>query len=183
MALEKAMSLRSLLAATLLVLALPAGAQTPSALDACLIETYTAHRRIARDFQMQRAAILAEAVPDAWAVIEANRDLELANNDRLELAFRHLLATDRKQIDVTGDVNTWVSLSPDMSAAIAAKNAAFVAASKRAQDALARQTAAGSMAKVREAAGAMATDPSSRLALAIKAASEAIVRNGQRSCQ
>jgi hypothetical protein len=146
--------LRSALAFAVILGSLSSGVTAqPASVDACLTAKYAAHRKVARDFQMQRAAILADAVPEARATIEADRDLELANNDRLEIAFKHLLAMDRKKLDLKGEPNAWVILSPELSAAVAAKVPEFATAQKRAEDAVARRTASGAFPKVRETVG------------------------------
>lgn len=144
-------ALRICLAASLVWLAMPviAQAQTSSPLDGCLTRKYEAHRNIARDFWRKRTAQIVAELPEAKALAEADRDVQLALNDRLEIAFRHFLAKDRKALSLNGSANTWLALSDTQRDALVASLPEFKAANDRLLAAEAAKKAAGPNPKVR----------------------------------
>jgi hypothetical protein len=152
-----------------------------AARDACLIEKYTAHRNISREFQRKRIAVLAVAGPEAKAALDAQLEQQLAANDRLEIAFRHFLATDRKKLSFVPETNSWLILADTDDQALQKLLPDYAAAKAREIKALEAMKTNANPA-VGKAARAQAADPNSPLAAALKEASAAFAANDKKAC-
>jgi hypothetical protein len=163
----------------------PAATKSPAASparDACLLAKYKAHRDIARRFQTRRVEILKAAVPEASAGLDAQLAQQLAANDRLDIAFKHLLSTDRAKIVIVPETQAWLILSPSDDADLVAKVPDYKAAKEREAAAIAAQKAAGSVPALGKFSRETLADRNSPLSTALREGAAAFAANDKKPC-